>query len=255
MAFTISYFVICSIAYIMATLFKNFSMGFWIAFTVHAVWIGFEGFGPLVSEWQALVLYYIAASAWAVLGFSFAKLWHHPPLLNGTYLSHTFYGFASKPKPNADHEGITRISSKMLGWLAWMVGAHIVFSLDVPNFPHPWPGIVAGIAIAIGYGVLYWFLADEDHIFKSDERNRRNEVLSYVIWFGAKHLLFGILYYVLQLTLSTTTFYTDLWNFWITIIVWGVCMLIAFITSAAARKAKLSEAHSGAYTKMKSEEL
>lgn len=243
MTATISYFVIASIAYVLATLFKNFTMGFWIAFTVHAVWIGFVNFSPEVTEWQALVFYYIAATIWAFLGFSFAKLWHHPPLLNGTYLSHAFYGFSAKPKPEADANGVARISSKMLFWLAWMVGAHIVFDLRVPGFPNPWPGVVATIAIIIGYCILFAILRNEHDIFKSTEKRRQAEVASYVFWFGLIHVIFAIWYFVAEAASSTTFFFDECWNFWFTLIIFGIGLLIAFLTSAGAEKAQLAEAH------------
>jgi len=232
----LSYFVVGAAAYMMATLFKNFTMGFWIAYTLHAVWIGLQGFGLLVSPWQTLVLYYIVATAWAFLGFSKAKLWHDPPLLNGVFLSHAFYGIGMKPKVDADHEGISRISSKMLFWLVWMVGAFIVFSLQTPGFPSPWPGVVGTIAFIIGYLVLYAILRNEADIFKSSGRGRWGEVATYCFWFGMKHVLFALVYFILETATSTAFWYDDMWNFWFSLIVWFVCLLVTFLTSASARK-------------------
>ena len=39
--------------------------------------------------------------------------------------------------------------------------------------------------------------------------------------------------------------------FWVTMIVWAVCMLVAFLASAASRNSRISETHAGTYQAMK----
>jgi len=238
MTATLSYFAISSIAYVCAVIFKDLPMGFWLAFTVHAAWVGLVGFGTMITEWEALVLYYIATTLFAIIGYVFAKNGHHPALVNGVYLSRTFYGFGTKSKPQTDQNGIARISGKMLFFIAIMITGIVVFELNIANFPKPWPGVIGTIIIVLDYVILYFSLRDEQEIFKSAEINRRNEVFSYVFWFGLAHFLFAMVYWMGCWLGSPTWFYDEMWNFWLTLITGAVAFVIHFLITSQSERSK-----------------
>lgn len=237
MTVTLSYFTIVSIAYLIAAFCKDFSFGFWIAFTVHAVWIGLEGFGILISPWEELVFFYIAATAFALLGFAFVKVWHHPPVLNGIFLNYVFGGF-DKSK-TADSAGIMRVSIKMITWLLLQIGAIIIFESQWPGFVAPWPGVVANVILILLYLLLYFLLRNETMIFTTGQ----NEVASYCFWLGLPQVVLCLMYWILQLILSSAMFFSDHWDFYSTLIAWGVFIIIIFATGAAARRGNMDQTY------------
>jgi hypothetical protein len=68
----------------------------------------------------------------------------------------------------------------------------------------------------VGWFVLYLVLSREPAFFSGDPKNGAWTV----VWANAPaYLIFGLVYVICQLTVNSTTWFTDMWNFYATLIV------------------------------------
>lgn len=225
----ISYLTIGVVAYLFAALLKNWEAGVVSALLVHVTWIGFFDFGTLVTPYATFVWYTTIALLWALNGFTFATLWQAPPLLHAGFLQRAFKGLTGQGKDVKDAGGVARVSAITLIFVVFVGLAHLVYELDVSGFSKPWGGIIMLIALAILYLVFYVAIRGEKLIFKSGDNG---EALTYVFWLAIPHIVFALVYVILDAVLSDAVFFGDEWNFYISLIVFGFFLILLFLIGA-----------------------
>jgi len=183
--------------------------GFWVIYL--AIFSNGVDIGTgveFITMWTALYSYFVTILVWAVVGTMGSLAVRQFSFLSGeeTYLISKREGSPSS----------VSIFFFWLWFLLWQLGTLVLFEVQAVNYSFALAGFLTVGLQLVGWFVLYLVLSREPAFFSGDPKNGAWTV----VWANAPaYLIFGLVYVICQLTVNSTTWFTDMWNFYATLIV------------------------------------
>ena len=224
----ISYLTISLGAFYLAAFSGNFWLGAALAFTFHASWfVIFQAGGVIgdppndMSAYIALSSYLPVVGIWALVGVVMSYVLRLHQFINGAEM---------KQKFGSDTNTVIRLVAKFSLWLfLWQLPILIPFELKLVDFPEPWGGIITLAGTAVGFIISYFIFESEVKLQGKDRIINRNQISTMALHLAIPIIAWIAIYVFVQWPTSDAFWYTDMWNFYFTLIFGGAALLYAII--------------------------
>lgn len=216
MTHPLTYFSLSSAAGLIAYFSGSAPLGTVVPFGFWVIYLAIFGNGvsigsgiEFITMWTALYTYFVAVLVWSVVGAMGNLAVRQFAFLSGeeTYLI---------SKRTGGPSGVS-VFFFWLWFLLWQLGTLVLFEIQAPNYGFALAGFLTVGLQAVGWLVLYLVLSREPAFFSGGDA--RNGAWT-VVWANLPaYLIFGLVYVICQLTVTDTIWFTDMWNFYATLIV------------------------------------
>ncbi len=223
---TLSLLTITSISFITSVLFVN-TNGLLIAFSLHvfvtALFFYLEVASFIIPAIELLIFYYVATFAWMLVGCCIGRIENLPKLLNSMFIS------ASTVNPEVANITMT----KTIIWVILYGFSFVPYELNLgSNWPEPAGGFTTLLANIIMWIIFYYLYKNEHYLFnvKGDEQDTAKivqTVTSKLAFIQTLYILIFILFDWLG-----EFFITNMWYFWISLIMAGISWILIWIFKA-----------------------
>lgn len=219
MTHPLSYFTLGSAAALISYFSGSTALGTVTAYGFSLIYLAIFGNGVSIGSgiefmtiWTASYTYFSICLVFAFVGaMGSLALWQFQ-FLDGaeTYLSQHSKNSA-KLKPSS-----LSIFFFWLWFLLWQLGTLVLFEIEAPGYTFAIAGFLTVGLQLLGWFVLFLVLRNEPAFFSKDAKDGAWTV----VWTNAAfYLIFGLVYVICQLTVSSTVWFSDMWNFYASLIV------------------------------------
>jgi hypothetical protein len=244
MSHTLTYFSLCSAAGLIAYFSGSISLGTFVPFGFWVIYLQIFADGVVVGSgvqqitiWYAVSTYFAAIVLWAVVGALGSLALKQFRFLSGeeTALSKRYRKAGQTPAPSG--------LSFFLFWvwfLLWQLGTLVLIEIEADGYDFTIAGFLTVGLQLIGW-LVYYLVGCREAAYFEEGDDPRKAAWTPVLWNGAVYLVFGLTYVSCQVGLSETKWFTERWNFYVTMILAAVAFavyLVAYATISGMQKEK-----------------